>query len=62
MWERPTQVLWKVRTAMTAGGVGGNSFMEKLALEPSFEDVLGLRQLEMLTCREVILALGVTVL
>lgn len=55
-------MLWKVRTAMTAGGVGGNSFMEKLALEPSFEDLLGLRQLEMLTCREVILALGVTVL
>lgn len=46
---------------MTAGGVGGKSFMEKLALELSFEDLLGLWQLEMLTCREVILALGITV-
>lgn len=59
MWERPTHTYsGNSGAALDVQAVGGKSFMEKLALELSSEGLVGLRSLEMLTCREAILASG----
>lgn len=44
--------------ALDGRAVGGKSFMEKLTLELNSEGLVGLWSLEMLPCREVILASG----